>query len=617
MRTVSALLAALTLSSGCMISPDGARTFENCDELSRYMKNAGFRAGMASATAGLSDIGYGGILTTNFDGSDGPSVDTPPVHFTDTNLQEANVDEADLLKTDGTFAYAISGGKLVISQIWPIEEAQQVAALDVDGTAVGVYLHGQTAVVISTLEAGVDPDPRSGVDPTNELAGWHDSPAVAATVVDLADPLEPKVVRETYTTGMLRETRRIGDTLIVVATEDTGPENVDEPETDEQATFRANRALDWLPVRFDNLRTSADDDDWETESEPACDCSRVTAPDGADESIVTAVVALDLTDPTSEFDGGGILGPAEVIYATSGSLYIANQAQGDGGTFDVASWAQTAVHRFGLEGELPTYEASGSVDGVLPDRFGLSEHDGALRVATWTPETISSGVTALDATDLDVLDVLEGLAPGEDLTAARFVGDMGYLVTYVEEKGDPLFTIDLADPTAISVGGELDLPGWSDYLHPMAEPGKLLAVGMDQEFWGDWVLSVSIFDVSDPSQPNMRDRILLEADGSEASTEHHAFTYDPESGYLTIPSTSWNGTALEVVHATAESGLRHEGQLLPPDLGTSDCQDIRRSLHLDDLAWSYSAAGLAAAPLRNPGNIQATVAFEGTNPCAE
>ncbi len=109
----------------------------------------------------------------------------------------------------------------------------------------------------------------------------------------------------------------------------------------------------------------------------------------------------------------------------------------------------------------------------------------------------------------------------------------------------------------------------------------------------------------------------IQAMCSEASTEHHAFTYDPESGYLTIPSTRWDGTALEVLHATAESGIVPQGQLLPPELGTSDCQDIRRSLHLDDLAWSYSAAGLAAAPLRNPGNIEATVAFEGVNPCKE
>lgn len=634
MRNTTPLLmtVALLTTTGCMSSATDMRGFDNCSQLSRYMKTAEFRGSLDNAFNAV-NVDFSSVLIAGLDENGSPVEVTPnedpwsgATTFTGTNIQHDGVQESDLVKTDGAVIYAISGGKLVVSQAWPAEDAKQLSVLDVDGSAVGLYHYDGTVVVVSVLDAGEAPAPRSGVDPFGEDLSWRDVGSIAVTVVDAVDPTAPEVVRESYTTGTLRETRRVGDYLYVVTSENVSGELAGPPE---ETVALEDVAAQWLPVRFDNVLSATD---WDVESRPACDCEDVMAPAGGTETIVTSVLVIDLLDAKATFHGTGIVGPAGVVYASPTALYLANTELVDPDQFvvdnmflgeDMASdpdpYMGTKLHKFTLGDIIPEYMASTSVKGVLPDRFGLSEHEGVLRVATLEVETMTSGITTLTATPdtgFIELDHYGDLAPGEDLTAARFVGDLGYLVTYVEEKGDPLFSFDLSDPENITYGGELDLPGWSDYLHPMDEPGKLFAVGMDQEWNGDWVLSTSIFDVSDLSQPRLHDRVLFEGSGSEAATDHHAFTYDPESGIVVIPSWADNGeTVLEVMSATAGGGIQPIGQVTQAPMGSLECVGFRRSILMDGIVYGYSTGGLTAAPVEAPEQTIQSVAFEGTDPC--
>jgi len=139
---------------------------------------------------------------------------------------------------------------------------------------------------------------------------------------------------------------------------------------------------------------------------------------------------------------------------------------------------------------------------------------------------------------------------------------------------------------------------------------------MDQEWDGDWVLSASIFDVSDLSDPRLKDRLLLDAGGSEASVDHHAFTYDPDTGYVAIPSTDASGdTVLEILKA--DTAITHVGSVDQPDSwGDPTCIPIRRSIRMDgEKVWAYSAGGLKAVDLADPSLVEAKFQFTDVDPC--
>ena len=195
--------------------------------------------------------------------------------------------------------------------------------------------------------------------------------------------------------------------------------------------------------------------------------------------------------------------------------------------------------------------ATGEVDGWLPSQFAMDEDAGGrLRVATtsggnFSPVARNSNgvyVLAQDGTDLKTVGSVTGIADGEHLTSARFVGDSAYLVTF--RQVDPLFSVDLADPEHPKVAGELKVPGFSSYLHPAAD-GLLLGLGRDADEAGRITgLQLSLFDVSRPSRPVRVDAEAIDLGGaysnSAAEYDHHAFAYFPESQVVAVPVDAYN-----------------------------------------------------------------------------
>lgn len=195
--------------------------------------------------------------------------------------------------------------------------------------------------------------------------------------------------------------------------------------------------------------------------------------------------------------------------------------------------------------------AQAEVPGRPINQFSLDEEGGYLRLAT-TVEPWMLGGRGESANDVYVLDQelkvvgsLRDLGLGEGIYAVRFLGDKGYVVTFRET--DPLHVIDLSDPHDPRVVGELKMPGYSSYLHPITE-NLLLGIGRE-----NWKVKVSLFDVSSPSRPGELDRILLEEYWSEILETHHAFLLDPDHEVFFLPASgkgyvlSYRGNRLEVV----------------------------------------------------------------------
>ncbi len=181
--------------------------------------------------------------------------------------------------------------------------------------------------------------------------------------------------------------------------------------------------------------------------------------------------------------------------------------------------------------------ASGSVPGTPLNQFSLDEYQGYLRVAT----TVGGNWSSLwrmgrveSANDVYVLDgnlktagQIQDLGVTERIYSARFIGDRGYLVTF--RQTDPFYVLDLSRPSAPVMAGELKIPGFSSYLHPLA-PNRILGVGMENS-----KVKLSLFDVSDPKNPSEISKYSLDAYWTDVSNDHHVFLQDERHHIFFIP----------------------------------------------------------------------------------
>jgi len=207
----------------------------------------------------------------------------------------------------------------------------------------------------------------------------------------------------------------------------------------------------------------------------------------------------------------------------------------------------TLIHQFRLDGGTDaSYVASGMVEGRLLNQFAMSEHDGDLRVATTTDDwgrfgdQSESTVFVLRPNadgELDQISAVGGLGKGEQIYAVRFMGDVAYVVTF--RRIDPLYVLDLSDPANPVLDGELKIPGYSAYLHPVGD-GLLLGVGQDATDEGRATgTQLSLFDVSAPTNPQRIDTLTIGGQ-SEVEWDHKAFLFWEPDGTIVLPvSPGW------------------------------------------------------------------------------
>jgi hypothetical protein len=435
--------------------------------------------------------------------------------------------------------------------------------------------------------------------------------------VDVADPAAPAVVATYTIDGGLLSARLVDQTMRLVVTtggpagiEFVGPgtEGID---SDTEATAANKDAIgrsgvaNWTPsYRLVDRRTGR------TETGHALACRQIARPRAFSGLGMLTVLTFDLDRSLDPVDADGIFATGDTVYASPTSLYVATQRWVDWATIPASGEAPsltTEIHAFDAAVSNETsYRVSGSVPGYLLNQFSLSENAGYLRVATTTeppwwgdaggePE---SRVTVLAAPTLAKTGEVTGLGKGERIYAVRFLGDVGYVVTF--RQIDPLFVLDLSDPAQPRVVGELELLGYSAYLHPLGD-GLLLGVGQDASPEGRPLgTQVSIFDVTDASHPVLLQRRALAPGWSEAEYDHHAFLWWPAAGLVVLPvqATFWDdagqtwttGAGAVGLHA-ARNDLSEVGRITHP------AGQIRRSLVVGQTLYTISDAGVKASAL--------------------
>lgn len=475
-------------------------------------------------------------------GSEGPAA------YSDTNVQEAGVDEADKVKTDGSYLYLAQQNGVRIVKLETGGVMSEVGRVATDGPVDALYLH-QSRLVVLYRPIGF-----AGSDWCDALEGrvltgipcWIPvQTKTAVLMVDVQDPANPLRISDQVFDGDLVSSRRIGAKLHLVSrfmpTLPPLERFYDGTESGKVAAVQRNRqaleglSLDQLIPTFQSRDAAGS----VVQNGRVLGSETFIAPTLPQGGSIVTVLTFDLNQPQPGFQALGAVLDARHVYASTTALYLAAEKWGWGG----AGQTQTFLHKFDLSGPAPAYAASGSVPGRILNQFSISEYQQVLRVATstgswWSAAGSGNHVYCLAQKDkgLEILGRLENLASGETIYAARFMGPRGYLITFV--LVDPLFTLDLSDPTAPKVVGELKTPGFSTYLHPLGE-NHLLAIGQGGTIDGLNIggVQLSIFEIGDFANPALlfQEEIGVRGTWSEAQYDHKAFTYWAENGLLAIP----------------------------------------------------------------------------------
>jgi uncharacterized secreted protein with C-terminal beta-propeller domain len=475
-----------------------------------------------------------------------------------TNIQESGVDEADTVK--------VAGNNLFMLASCEERSCLQVQRLDsANATA--------TPVSTYTLDTKIAPDGMYrvedgilGQDMLVTVAGqygwgwysiwggWQNS-KTELNFLNVANPAQISRIEQLSFDGALVSSRVVDDTLYLVTRYTPAlPDYIAFPvDRTQEANNAAVLARADLPQILPQVRDSRDAASVLVQSQ---DCYLpVSAVDGSQDPSIITITAVPLKNPTAH-KSTCFLGASETLYMTPDSLYLATTSW----DYDVMTATTlrytpnhtTAVHKFALAGGTIAYRGSGTVKGHLgwhedKKSFRMGENGAYLNIATsvgesWN-ETASTRLSVLKEAGgkrLETVSVLDGIGkPGEQLYAARFLGNRAYLVTF--RVIDPLYVVDLSNQERPRIAGELEIEGYSDYLHPISET-LLLGIGKDAvaaevsaDFGrGAWYqgVKVSLFDVANPAQPKEIDSIVLGKRGTESEVlwDHHAFSYLPPQG---------------------------------------------------------------------------------------
>ena len=610
-------------------------------------------------------------------GSTQPQKRTQGDDFSGTNNQEQGVDEADFIKTDGYFIYALQGTTLSIMSVPEYGEIEFASNTSVEGSPISMMLRGDRLVVLSSYNPwSVDSEDalyeylRWGGD----YSLWRVSSMTKYTTYNITDRGAPVVVQELYLEGYNVDAREIDGSIRAVThswlnipglsnwlnmptayydLEWDDPQREIYREMIAYETIQANNKVlatmsleNLVPKIYQRIDGQIIEHDMRSQG-----CENFAKPMDGFSRGFTNILSLDLFSPTFEYESDHLLSNHPMVYASQDALVLTENAW-DWWWF----WGQddvddmTNIHTFDISVPgVTTYTGSGRIDGQILNQFSISEHEGVLRVATtvgqWNrwwmedPEPMSSSVITLvrgvnPETDQQVLleyGRLDGIAEGERIWSARFVEDRAYIVTF--EQIDPLWTIDLFDPSAPTILGELEIPGVSTYIHPLHD-NMLLTIGMgpagEDGLGLDWSSTrLSTFNISDLAQPAVADTLMLSPvddpenhrwtwSYSEAKYEHKAFQYWGPKEMLAVPLSTYrwiesdDGWYYEYVSKAiivnvdeATGNMSVHGEVNHSSLVNHESvnhywggdENIRRTIFMGDFIYAFSGAGITVHDL--------------------
>lgn len=539
-----------------------------------------------------------------------------------TNVQVAGIDESDIVKTDGKYLYHaryddsngrsevaivsasdlklvstiplgsntsselyLYNDRLVVIDSVPAKEAQDLSG-EIRYTLGELAPSGQTAVSDAASNTLIAPSYKRIMPPQNTMT--------RAAVYDIKDKAHPKELNKLVQDGRYISSRLQGEQLYLVTNKTSSYE----------MPYDAMPAREIIPSIAQNDQVGLI---------KAEDIILSPYMQNANYAVVSSV---NLS--SNKVNTKAVLGMVDQIVMSEKSLLLTS------GIYDYdaqsGSRQNTGIVKFDLNNGDLSFKADTLVEGYIDSQFAIDEYQGNLRVATTSlrGNNTQSNVYVYNES-LKQIGAVENLAPGEVIHSVRFSGEVGYVVTF--KQIDPLFVIDLKDPAKPVVKGELKIPGFSEYLHPIGD-GKLIGLGVNTLLnqSGGVIqdgLKLSLFDVSNPSDPIEEFKLEIGNMGSssEALNNHKAFMYYPAKGLFGFPadiytaksgrygdtSSVFNGF---IVFKIKKDGIELAGRV--PSNGEQQGIDkfdysnvINRGVYIGDKLYTISNGKLMAYSLKS------------------
>ena len=519
--------------------------------------------------------------------------------YSKTNVQIEGIDEGDIVKTDGSYIYILHDNELIIMEaegadtktVYRATIAEQVERTTDDAYYSSseypseLYISGNYLAVISSYSDYIAYETYE----EDMKLPYEDTSKVNLDIYDVSDPSNPRLLHELGQDGTNLTSRFVDDTLYLISNYHVYDVTEGDPETFVPSLYR------------DGVSTLV-----------AEDCIGIIP--NITSTAYTVISAYNL--PTGTLTANQtVLGGGSTVYMNFDSLYVANatyteteSAPYTDSVYTVVDYTEkniTNISRFDLAGGGVSLTATGTVDGYLTDQFAMDESDGYLRIVTtafenkWSvytdeakdwdfydwenEESVTTNALYVLNSGMEIVGSITDLAPDETVYSVRFDGDIAYFVTF--RTIDPLFAVDLSQPTTPTVLSSLKIAGFSEYLHVYGD-GRLFGLGMDADEDSGRTngMKLTMFDTTDPANVTEKHTLLLDSDYSTALYNHKAILVSAENDLIAFPVD--NG--FDVYGYADESGFYLKAQI------TSDeWYGNARGLYIGDFVYIIDASGVS------------------------
>lgn len=411
----------------------------------------------------------------------------------------------------------------------------------------------------------------------DEYIQKEDRSMTIAFFYDITSPSNPKYVRKVAQEGYLRDVRVTNDTLYLIGNMHPN-----------YWVLREDKNVDLQPKTYDSKVSNA---------YVSLPLDKITILPNTLDGTYSLITAVDLKEGTkTSANTKGYLGGSSGLYMSENALYLTtpvyhpDTSTSSNNRMLDAMWlpraVDTQVFKWQVEGTTMNFKGTTEVKGTILNQYSMDEHNGNFRIVTTEgntrdEKTLSRNHLFILDKNLQKLGSVTDLAPGEKVYSARFMGDKAYIVTFKEV--DPLFVIDVANPTKPTVLGELKIPGFSNYLHPLDET-HLIGIGYDTEqrydeyskrnFTVTTNMKMSLFDVSDFKNPKEQSTVKIGGKGSQSEVQYNpkALFRNSMYNYYGFPvvlyragkgdEVVYEGQGAQIYEITAENGIILKGNLV-------------------------------------------------------
>lgn len=523
--------------------------------------------------------------------------------FSTTNTQVENVDEADIVKTDGEYIYYVLNGVLYIVKADSLEVISNIKIKNDNErfTISEIYLNNDKVVLLGNGYILGEPSIQTNENEkiVSDSVRVNTLQTAKAIIYNIENKKEPQMVREVALEGNYLDSRMVGDNLYLIS---------------------RKYAYFYGDVEDYTILPAMKDSSIEATGEiKRVNCTDIVYFEGTKDRSFMVVGGFNINE-NEEVCVETFFGAGDTVYANENNLYLTQTIWGED--------YKTNIYKFALEAGRIKLLAKGEVEGQLNNQFSMDEYEGNLRLATTSyitiepekTEKLDSGVmmttlaTRKTTNNLYVLNEnleeigkIENLAEEEKIYSVRFIGKIGYIVTFKEI--DPLFVIDLSDPTNPTVKGELKIPGYSSYLHPYDE-NHIIGIGYntkDNGYGGitNSTMKMSMFDVSDLENPEeiFAVNIGTEYANSEVIYNHKALFYKKAEDLIGFPvnyrsnnyRNSENGFVIFRIDL-ANNQFEKYGEILQK---MDYRNDVKRVIYIEDILYTLGYSGIISYDLNS------------------